>query len=246
MRHASDNSNISSSILHPAVQLPSATENPSLISSDNHTSVFIPCPLDPSVTLASTNQLPDVVVNAPSSSLHNQVSLCIPSTVIGLSSTKGLNDSASATTSQLPNMSLSATSSSGAQAEPDLPGHQPLFVPPPLARHQCPPHMKGLYLPAPLPVFTLPGCQHLAQDPKATPHYHRHPPTHKPDTFDHMNEFQFNDEAGPPSGRSALQKREIQWQQWSQDIIPALLNPYLQYLQVSESLWVVVDSTVDH
>ncbi|KAI6147562.1 hypothetical protein EDD17DRAFT_1781038 [Pisolithus thermaeus] len=53
-----------------------------------------------------------------------------------------------------------------------------------------------------------------------------------------MNEFQFNDEAGPPS--------EIQWQWWSQDIIPTLLNPYLQYLHVSESLQVVVDSTVDH
>ncbi|KAI6163378.1 hypothetical protein EDD17DRAFT_1507371 [Pisolithus thermaeus] len=105
--------------------------------------------------------------------------------------------------------------------------------------------MRGLYLPAPLPVFTLSGCQCLAQDPKATPHYHHCPPTHKPDIFDHVNEFQFNDEAGPPSGRSALQKQEIQWQQWSQDIIPAPLNPYLWYLQVSESLWVVVDSTVD-
>ncbi|KAI6112745.1 hypothetical protein F5141DRAFT_1002593, partial [Pisolithus sp. B1] len=42
------------------------------------------------------------------------------------------------------------------------------------------------------------------------------------------------------------QKQEIQWQWWSQDIIPALLNPYLQYLQVSESLRVVVDSIVDH
>ncbi|KAI6143510.1 hypothetical protein EDD17DRAFT_1781808 [Pisolithus thermaeus] len=42
----------------------------------------------------------------------------------------------------------------------------------------------------------------------------------------------------PPSPPTccALQKREIQWQWWSQDVIPALLNPYLQYLEASESL----------
>ncbi|KAI6127276.1 hypothetical protein F5141DRAFT_1250334 [Pisolithus sp. B1] len=180
--------------------------------------------------LDNSNIFASLALWIPPSHWLQQISYLIA--VIGLSSMKGLNNSASATTSQPPNMSLSVTSSSsGVQAEPDLP---------------CPPHTKGLYLPAPPPVFTLPGHQCLAQDPKATPHYHHHPPTHKPDIFDHVNEFQFNDEAGPPSGRSALQKREIQWQQWSQDIIPALLNPYLQYLQVSESLWVVVDSTVDH
>ncbi|KAI6163407.1 hypothetical protein EDD17DRAFT_1776111 [Pisolithus thermaeus] len=41
-------------------------------------------------------------------------------------------------------------------------------------------------------------------------------------------------------------QQEIQWQRWSQDVIPALLNPYLQYLEASESLHVVVDSRVDH
>ncbi|KAI6017035.1 hypothetical protein EDC04DRAFT_2540727, partial [Pisolithus marmoratus] len=41
-------------------------------------------------------------------------------------------------------------------------------------------------------------------------------------------------------------KQEIQWWWWSQDVIPALLNPYLQYHQASESLHVVVDSQVDH
>ncbi|KAI5989530.1 hypothetical protein EDD15DRAFT_2171326, partial [Pisolithus albus] len=45
---------------------------------------------------------------------------------------------------------------------------------------------------------------------------------------------------------SAVQKQEIQWQRWSRDIIPELLKPYLQYLQASESLRVVVDSPVDH
>ncbi|KAI6012346.1 hypothetical protein EDC04DRAFT_2609524 [Pisolithus marmoratus] len=197
----------------------------------------IPGPSGLSTALA---QLPDVAANAPSSLSHNQASMHIPGALC-------LNDSASAATSQLHNMASSIpSSSSGIQVEPCLLGPRPIFVPPPLARHCCPPHMKGLYLPAPPPVFILPGRQCLAQDPSAMPHHHHHPPASKPDIFDYGNEFQFNNEVVAPSGKSALQKREIQWWQWSQDVIPALLNPYLQYLQASESLRVVVDSQVDH
>ncbi|KAI6114657.1 hypothetical protein EV401DRAFT_2058510 [Pisolithus croceorrhizus] len=97
-----------------------------------------------------------------------------------------------------------------------------MFVPPPLARHRRPPRTKGLYLPAPPPVFILPGRQRLAQDPSATSRHHHHPPAGGPGIFDYEDD--------------ALQKREIQWQRWSQDVIPALLNPYLQYLEASESL----------
>ncbi|KAI6127057.1 hypothetical protein F5141DRAFT_1186285 [Pisolithus sp. B1] len=60
--------------------------------------------------------------------------------------------------------------------------------------------MKGLYLPAPPPVFILPGHQCLAQHPSATPHHHHHPPAGQPDIFDYGNEFQSNSEVVSPSG----------------------------------------------
>ncbi|KAI6016342.1 hypothetical protein BKA83DRAFT_4128954 [Pisolithus microcarpus] len=183
MHHASDNPIISSSAPSPAAQLPSATVNPSLVSSDNHTSVHMPCPPDPSTVSASTNQLPNCC--------------------------SGLNEPASAMTSQVTNMPSSVPSSSlSIQVEPGLLGSWSLFVPPPLALHCCPPHTKGLYLPAPLPVFILLGHQCLAQDPRATPHHHHHPAACKPDIFDHVNEFQFNDEVGLPSG---LEEVEISY-----------------------------------
>ncbi|KAI5982636.1 hypothetical protein EDD15DRAFT_2391151 [Pisolithus albus] len=37
-----------------------------------------------------------------------------------------------------------------------------------------------------------------------------------------------------------LEKRQNQWRRWSQDIIPALVEPYLQYLEASHNLRVVV------
>ncbi|KAI6100892.1 hypothetical protein EV401DRAFT_2080701 [Pisolithus croceorrhizus] len=190
-----------------------------------------------STTLA---QLPDVAANAPSSSSHNQASTC----VLGAPQ---LNDSACAATSQPRNMPSSVPSSSSSiHVESGPLGPRPMFVLPPLARHHRPPRMKGLYLPAPPPVFILPGRQRLAQDPSATSRHHHHPPAGGPGIFDYEDEFQINNEVVSPSGKSALQKREIQWQWWSQDVIPALLNPYLQYLEASESLHVVVDSRVDH
>ncbi|KAI5997730.1 hypothetical protein EDC04DRAFT_2584986, partial [Pisolithus marmoratus] len=36
-----------------------------------------------------------------------------------------------------------------------------------------------------------------------------------------------------------------QWQRWSEDIIPALVKPYMEYLAVSQSLHVVVNAQVD-
>ena len=121
---------------------------------------------------------------------------------------------------------------------------QPLFVPPALARQHCPPGMKSLYLPAAPPVFVQPGHQRLAQGPSAIPHQPQHrPPVHESDVFDVMNEIQLNDEVSSLH-QSGLQKRQNQWQQWSQDIIPALVKPYMQYLKASQSLRVTVDLKV--
>ncbi|KAI6140865.1 hypothetical protein BKA82DRAFT_4019082 [Pisolithus tinctorius] len=56
----------------------------------------------------------------------------------------------------------------------------------------------------------------------------------------------FNEEVSSPLGLRSLQKRQNQWQWWSQDVIPALLKPYLWYLQASQSLQVVVDPPAHH
>ncbi|KIN92706.1 hypothetical protein M404DRAFT_116927, partial [Pisolithus tinctorius Marx 270] len=45
---------------------------------------------------------------------------------------------------------------------------------------------------------------------------------------------------------SGSQKHENQWWQWSQDIIPALLKPYMCYLEASQSLCMAVDPPVIH
>ncbi|KIJ68879.1 hypothetical protein HYDPIDRAFT_82870 [Hydnomerulius pinastri MD-312] len=36
---------------------------------------------------------------------------------------------------------------------------------------------------------------------------------------------------------TGLQKKQNQWRRWSQDIVPALIRPYLAYLQCTEQLW---------
>ena len=121
---------------------------------------------------------------------------------------------------------------------------QPLFVPPALACQCRPPGTKSLYLPAAPPVFVLPGRQRLAQGPSAIPHRPQHqPPVRESDVFDVMNEIQLNDEVSSLH-QSGLQKQQNQWQWWSQDIIPALVKPYMQYLEASQSLRVTVDPKV--
>ncbi|KAI6101077.1 hypothetical protein EV401DRAFT_1894232 [Pisolithus croceorrhizus] len=92
------------------------------------------------------------------------------------------------------------SSSSSIHVESGPLGPQPMFVPPPLARHRHPPCTKGLYLPAPPPVFILPGHQCLAQDPSATSRHHHHPPAGGPGIFDYEDEFQINNEVVSPSG----------------------------------------------
>ncbi|KAI5980440.1 hypothetical protein EDD15DRAFT_2393533 [Pisolithus albus] len=59
-----------------------------------------------------------------------------------------------------------------------------------------------------------------------------------------MNDIQLNEEVNLSSLGSS-QKRHNQWRRWSEDIIPALVKPYMEYLEVSRSLRVIVDAGVD-
>ncbi|KAI5994402.1 hypothetical protein EDD15DRAFT_2165929 [Pisolithus albus] len=59
-----------------------------------------------------------------------------------------------------------------------------------------------------------------------------------------MNDIQLNEEVNLSSLGSS-QKRHNQWWRWSEDIIPALVKPYMEYLEVSRSLRVIVDAGVD-
>ncbi|KAI6154689.1 hypothetical protein BKA82DRAFT_4010479 [Pisolithus tinctorius] len=86
---------------------------------------------------------------------------------------------------------------------------QALFVPPPLACHCCPPGMTLLYLPAPLPVFVLPGHQRLAQHADAIPQRpQQQHPTCELGIFDVMPEVSVIQSTLPPS---SLQKQQKQW-----------------------------------
>ena len=64
-----------------------------------------------------------------------------------------------------------------------------MFVPPPLIRHHRPPGTKAFYLPAPPPVFVLPGHERLAQHPAAVPHRPQQSSVRcQPDVFDIVGE----------------------------------------------------------
>ena len=117
-----------------------------------------------------------------------------------------------------------------------------MFVPPPLIRHRRPRGTKAFYLPAPPPVFVLPGRERLAQHPAAVPHQPQRPSIRcQPDVFDIVGELR-NDGASSPLHHNSSQKRQNQWRRWSENIIPALVKPYLHYLEASQSLRVVVDT----
>ncbi|KAI6111082.1 hypothetical protein F5141DRAFT_1214578 [Pisolithus sp. B1] len=183
---------------------------------------------DPITAPSSSSQLPDGVPPSPSSPSDDGLSLPI--------SVPPLPSSSSALTNQLPYE----------QALLSGPSHlaRPLLVPPPPTAHYCHPlGTKALYLPAPPPVFVLPGQQCLAQDAGAMLH-HPQPPTCKLDVFDVMNDIQLNEEVNSSSLGSS-QKQHNQWWQWSEDIIPALVKPYMEYLELSQSLHVIVDAQVD-
>ncbi|KAI6098311.1 hypothetical protein EDD17DRAFT_1481358 [Pisolithus thermaeus] len=59
-----------------------------------------------------------------------------------------------------------------------------------------------------------------------------------------MNDIQLNEEVNSSSLGSS-QKQHNQWWWWSEDIIPALVKPYMEYLELSQSLHVIVDAQVD-
>jgi hypothetical protein len=119
-----------------------------------------------------------------------------------------------------------------------------MFVLPSRARHRRPDGTKAFYLPAPPPVFVLPGHQRLAQHPAAVPHRPQQSSIRcQPDIFDIVGELR-NDGASSPLRQNSSQKRQNQWRRWSQDVVPALMKPYLRYLEASQSLRVVVDAEV--
>ena len=65
-------------------------------------------------------------------------------------------------------------------------------------------------MPAPPPVFVLPGRQRLAQGIGAVPHQPQcRPPVYEADVFD-VNELQLN-EVSSPSCLGGLQKQQNQW-----------------------------------
>ncbi|KIK14267.1 hypothetical protein PISMIDRAFT_17415 [Pisolithus microcarpus 441] len=126
---------------------------------------------------SSSSWLLDGVPPSPSSPTDDELPLCIPAPSAPLSS---------------------STSTSRLSYDQELlsgPSHPtcPLFVPPSIAHYCRPPGTKVLYLPAPPPVFVLPGHQCLAQDAGAMLH-HPQPPTQKLDVFDVMNDIQLNEE----------------------------------------------------
>ncbi|KAI6111089.1 hypothetical protein F5141DRAFT_1188346 [Pisolithus sp. B1] len=92
--------------------------------------------------------------------------------------------------------------------------------------------MKALYLPVPPPIFILPGHQRFAQDPKAVPDQLQQHSHQADDVFNAVNELHID---------CGLQKQQNQWHWWSQDLLPALIEPYLQYLWVTQNLHVAVD-----
>lgn len=119
-----------------------------------------------------------------------------------------------------------------------------MFVPPPLIRHRRARGTKAFYLPALPPVFVLPGRERLAQHPAAVPHQPQRSSVRcQPDVFDIVSELR-NDEASSPLRQNSSQRRQNQWRRWSENIIPALVRPYLYYLEASQSLRVVVDTKV--
>ncbi|KAL4061985.1 hypothetical protein J3A83DRAFT_4196234 [Scleroderma citrinum] len=174
---------------------------------------------------ASTAQSPNAVSGFSSSLSNDQVSHYMPS--------PSGPSTRSASTSQLPNTPLNVPLSlSDNQALLHIPYPssmtQPLSLPPAFTCQCNPPGTKSLYLSAPPPVFVLLGCQCLAQGACTISHQPQHtPPTCKPDVFDIVNEIQFNGE-----------KQQNQWQQWSQNIILALVKPCLWYPEALQSLCV--------
>ena len=120
----------------------------------------------------------------------------------------------------------------------------PMFVLPSRARRRCPDGTKAFYLPPPPPVFVFPGHQRLAQYPAVVPHRPQQSSIRcQPDIFDIVGELR-NDGASSPLRQNSSQKRQNQWRRWLEDIVPALMKPYLCYLKASQSLHVVVDAKV--
>ncbi|KIO11964.1 hypothetical protein M404DRAFT_19774 [Pisolithus tinctorius Marx 270] len=144
--------------------------------------------------------VPSVLTDHPSSLSGNEPLLCTSGPLV--------LPMLSASTNWLPDV---ATPSSNNQVSLGIPAPsnmtQSLFVPPPLACQHCPFGMKALYLPAPPPVFVLPGHQHHAQDTAAIPHRPQHQPV---DVFNAVNELELS-EVGLPSCLSGSQKCKNQW-----------------------------------
>ncbi|KAI6137137.1 hypothetical protein F5141DRAFT_1209452 [Pisolithus sp. B1] len=95
----------------------------------------------------------------------------------------------------------------------------------PITTHHCPPGTKALYLPVPPPIFILPGHQQFAQDPKAIPDQLQQHSHQEDDVFNAVNKLHIEcvQSLSHPGG---LQKWQNQWHQWSQDVLPTLIEPY--------------------
>ncbi|KAI6115788.1 hypothetical protein EV401DRAFT_2058086 [Pisolithus croceorrhizus] len=88
--------------------------------------------------------------------------------------------------------------------------------------------MKALYLPVPPPIFILLGHQQFAQDPRAIPDQLQQHSHQEDDVFNAVHELR-------------IEHQQNQWHWWSQDVLPALIEPYLWYLQVTQNHHVVLD-----
>lgn len=94
------------------------------------------------------------------------------------------------------------------------------------------------------PELILPGRQYLSQCAEGRP-VDNSTPSVLVSALEH-GESDFVDAVQiygdpTPGSTSALHKRQNQYRRWSQEVIPALLKPYMRYLHLSKSLSIPVN-----
>ncbi|OAX32498.1 hypothetical protein K503DRAFT_805178 [Rhizopogon vinicolor AM-OR11-026] len=117
---------------------------------------------------------------------------------------------------------------------------------------------QAAHRPAP-PLLVLPGQQHFTQNVASSSRHslvqdesNLHPPiSADPLDIDPFinNQPLFSDSLYMPDGPinlprqrlSSLQKKQKQWQRWSEEVIPSLISPYLGYIRQSASLQSIPD-----
>lgn len=121
--------------------------------------------------------------------------------------------------------------------------HNFIVEPSIVRRHRRLPNAPNLFLPAPPPVFILPGRQRFVQEPAFLRPSKSHPSLHI-GALDDGTAHVLDVCADVPAGRggiSVLHKKKNQWRRWSQDILPALIAPYLAYHRQTERLRLPTD-----